>query len=91
MRLGNIFKATLTGNITLMNPTGYVDGQSISWYLKQDGSGGHGITLDSKINIPTSASSPLSFSTDPGKMDILVVRYDGAADKFQVLSMVPGY
>lgn len=88
---GAIFTATLTGGITLKNPTGAVNGQAIIWYLTQGGAGTNVVTLDTKFVIPTSATIPLSWSTGVSAMDMLSVRYDSSADKFYVVSFVPGY
>ena len=89
--LGDIFTVSLTGDITLANPIGATNGQATTWYLKQDNSGNRAIALGSKFNIPLSATTPLAWSTAGNRMDILAVRYDSAADKFQVISMIPGY
>ena len=88
---GDIFTITLTGDMLIANPTSAVNGQAITWHLRQDGSGNHAITLGNKFNIPSSATSPLAFSTAASEMDMLVVRYDSGVDLFHVVAMVPGY
>ena len=88
---GGIFRITLTESVTLSNPTGAADGQTLTWLIKQGGSGSNAVTLDTKFIIPTSATVPLAWSIIVGYTDILAVRYSAADDKFLVLSMVPGY
>ena len=88
---GNLFRVTLTGNVTLANPTNATDGKAITWEIKQDGVGSRTVTLGSKFVIPTNATTPLAWSTAANAMDILAVRYNAGADKFYVLSMVGGY
>lgn len=90
--LGTIFTVTVTGaSNTLLNPTNAINGQAITWYITQGSGGSKAIAFDTNFNIPSSATPPLAFSTVAGKTDILAVRYDSAAGKFQVVSMVPGY
>jgi len=89
--LADVFRVTLTGNVTLSNPTNAIDGKAITWEIKQDGTGSRTITLGSKFVIPSNATNPLAWSTAANAMDILAVRYNAGADKFYVLSMVGGY
>jgi len=88
---GYVFTVTVTGDMEISNPTGGIDGNSYIWRVKQDGVGGHTITLGTKFKLPSSASSPLSWSTTAGAMDIFVTQYDSSADLFYVVSMIPGY
>ena len=88
---GDLYTATLTGSITLSNPSNPVDGFSYAWLLTQGSGGSKGVTLGNKFNIPSSATTPLPWSTAAGKKDYFAVKYDAAADKFNVVSMVPGY
>jgi hypothetical protein len=89
--VANIFDVTLTGNTTLANPTNASNGKTLRWRIRQDGSGNRTVTLGNKFNIPDSATSPLPFSTDAGKMDILAATYHADRDKWDVVSFVPGY
>ena len=86
----DIFRITLTESVTLSNPTNVIDGQMITWWIAQDGTGGWDVTLDSKFDMPSSAA-PLVWSTAANKMDMLAVRYDASADLFRVISFIPGY
>jgi hypothetical protein len=89
--ISNVYRLVLTGAVILSNPTNAIDGQVISWEIKQGAGAPHAITLDTKFLIPTSATNPLSFSTTLNYMDMLVVRYNASSDKFFVISMIPGY
>ena len=87
----DLFRLTLTGNVILANPTGCPDGKAITWEITQGSGGSKGITLGNKFVIPSSATTPLAWSTAAGNTDILAVRYNASADKFLVVSLVPGY
>lgn len=91
LSLGHVFTVTITGDVLISNPTNGIDGNSYVWRIKQDGVGGHAITLGNKFKLPSSASLPLSWSTTAGAMDIFVTQYDSTADLFYVISMIPGY
>ena len=88
---GDIFDVTLTGNTTLANPTNPVNGQTIRWRITQDGTGSRAVTLGNKFVIPSSATSPLPFSTAANKMDILAATYHAGRDKWDVVAFVMGY
>jgi hypothetical protein len=88
---GQIFDVTLTENITLNNPTNSVDGVTIRWRISQDATGGYSVTLDSKFNIPSSASNPLPWSTAANATDILAATYHAGRDKWDIVAFVPGY
>jgi hypothetical protein len=88
---GSIFDLTLTGNVTLANPTNPVDGKTIRWRIRQDGTGSRTVTLGNKFVIPSSATSPLPFSTAANKMDILAATYHAGRDKWDIVAFVPGY
>jgi hypothetical protein len=88
---GDIFDLTLTGNVTLGNPTNGVNGQTIRWRIRQDATGSRTITLGNKFVIPSSATSPLPFSTAANAMDILAATYHAGRDRWDVVAMVPGY
>jgi predicted secreted protein len=87
---GDVFNITLTGATLLMNPTNPTNGKGYIWYINQ-GSGSHTITLGSKFIIPSTATTPLAWSTAASAMDIFAVRADTNTDKYYVVSMVGGY
>jgi hypothetical protein len=88
---GDIFDVTLTGNATLANPTNPVDGKTLRWRIRQDGTGSRAVTLGNKFVIPSSATSPLPFSTAANKMDVLAATYHAGRDKWDVVAFVMGY
>jgi hypothetical protein len=89
--LGDIFNITLSGNATLANPSGAVDGQTLRWRILQDTSGNRVITLGNKFKLPNSASDPLPWSTSANLMDILAATYHLDRDKWDIVAFVPGY
>lgn len=88
---GDMFDITLTENSTLANPTNPVNGQTLRWRITQDGTGNRTVTLGNKFNIPSSATSPLPWSTSANKMDVLAATYHAGRDKWDVVAFVPGY
>lgn len=86
---GSIFRIMLTGAVTLANPTNAIDGQQITWWISQDGTGGYGVTLDSKFDVPTGAT--IAWDTTQDTMCMLMVRYSAQADKYHVVSFISGY
>lgn len=88
---GDIFDLTLTGNVTIANPTNPVDGKTIRFRIRQDGTGSRTVTLGNKFVIPSSATSPLPFSTAANAMDVLAATYHAGRDAWDVIAFVPGY
>jgi len=88
---GQIFDMTLTGATTLNLPTNPVDGVTIRWRITQDGTGGHSVSLHADFVIPSSASSPLPWSTAANATDILAATYHATRAKWDVVAFVPGY
>lgn len=88
---GEIFDLTLTGHVTLANPTNPVDGKTIRWRIRQDATGSRTVTLGNKFVIPSSATSPLPFSTAANKTDILAATYHAGRDKWDIIAFVMGY
>jgi hypothetical protein len=89
--VAQIFNMTLTGNITLANPSSGVDGVTIRWRILQDNVGSRGVTLGNKFVIPSTATNPLPFSTSANVMDVLAATYHAGRDKWDIISFVPGY
>lgn len=88
---GDIFDVTLTGNATLANPTNSTDGKTIRWRIRQDGTGSRAVTLGDEFVIPTTATSPLPFSTAANTMDVLAATYHAGRDKWDIIAFVMGY
>jgi hypothetical protein len=89
---------TLTGNVTLANPTSPTNRQRIEYVLKQDGTGGRTLTLGTKFRIPSSSSlvSPITSSNNPdftaaNRKARVMAEYDQADDKWDLIGFVPGY
>lgn len=76
--LGRVFEVTLAGNRQLDNPTNIAPGMVITWYVIQDGAGGHTLTLDT--NFATEGGGGITLSAAAGAVDILtgIVRSDGS-------------
>jgi hypothetical protein len=88
--LGGIFDLTLAGSGLLADPTNGSDGQSLRWRISYANSG-IPLTLGNNFRIPSSASSPLPFSSSSGTMDILGATYDSSRNKWDIIAFVPGY
>jgi hypothetical protein len=89
---------TLTGNVTLANPTSPTNRQRLEYVLKQDGTGNHSLSLGTSFRLPTSSSLvfPANSSNNPdyaapNKKTRLMAEYDGADGKWDVIAFVPGY
>lgn len=89
---------TLTGNVTLANPTSPTNRQRLEYVLKQDGTGNRSLTLGAKFRIPSSSSMvfPANSSNNPDYAAVnrktrLMAEYDLADDKWDVIAFVPGY
>lgn len=87
--LGNIFTVTLGGNRTLANPTNAVDGQKITFRIRQDGTGSRTLAYGTNFNFPPSLAG-LSLSTSPNAFDYLGVQYNGVTSKYDVLAFTSG-
>jgi hypothetical protein len=68
------FSNTMTGNMTLSNPTNAIAGQSYRWFLKQDGTGSRLLTLGSAFK--TVGGAP-TLSTAANTVDRYTAYYDG--------------
>lgn len=88
---GTFELAALTGNLTLANPTNPIDGQVISFIVPQDSTGSRTVTLGNNFIIPSSATSPLSWSTAANVFDILAAKYRASTQKWEIVSFVFGY
>ena len=74
----NVFRVSLTENVTLANPTNPLPGQTINIILKQDGTGGKTITRGNKYAFP-GGTAP-TFSTGANDKDLLSCQYDSTDD-----------
>jgi hypothetical protein len=79
---GDVFTATLTGNITPVMSTPYVKGARMTWVLIQDGTGSRTMTLPANAT----TGSTLTLSTVAGTVDVLTWTYDGNGGKWRLIS-----
>jgi hypothetical protein len=88
---GNQADLTLTGNLTLANPTNPVAGQGFLWKLKQDATGGRTLTPGAAFR--GSTTIPLNtvvLSTAANAVDILSALYDATDAKWTVIGFLKG-
>lgn len=88
--LSNQFSVTLGDNRTLGNPTNAVDGQRITWAIKQDGTGSRTLAYDTKFRFGTDITGA-TLTTTANKTDYLTVIYRSGDDKFDVVGFIKGY
>jgi hypothetical protein len=69
---------TLTGNLTLANPTGFTNAVVLNIWLTQDATGSRTLTLGSKIK--TAGGAGLTLSTAPNAVDFLALSYNPTKD-----------
>lgn len=81
-RLGRIQYFTSDQNFTLANPTNGVNGQEVTWRMKQGGS--HSITYGSKFRVPSSKEFP-SMPIATGEILYLSARYQSTDDKWDIV------
>lgn len=79
--LSNVFATTFTANVTsaptLSNPG---DGQTINWFITQDGSGGHTMTWPASFKWPGGSAGVLS--TGVNAVDLLVATFRSATSSW---------
>jgi hypothetical protein len=88
--VSNDFKVTLTDNRILGNPTGAVDGQTLKFAIRQDGTGGRTLSFDTKYRFGFEIGTPI-ISAGANTISYIGVRYNGDDDKFDVIAFVSGY
>lgn len=75
--LSNVFTTTFTANVTvaptISNPQ---DGQTINWFITQDGTGGRTMTWPASFKWPSGSSTTLS--TGAGAVDLVTATYRSA-------------
>lgn len=85
-----IVRCTLTGAVTLANPTGLVDGQKVLYELTQGGSGSYGVSFGSMFRFGTDITS-VTLSTAVGKTDRIGGTYDAASNKVDIIALSRGF
>jgi hypothetical protein len=88
--LGNDFTLTAAQAFTLSNPTNLVNGQKLLFAIRQDGTGGRVMTLDTIFRLGADITAVV-LSTGINKTDYLGVRYNGTDTKLDVIAFVKGY
>ena len=88
--LGDIFDINLMGSGTLATPSNPTDGQSLRWRITHKADN-IPFVLGSGFNVPSSATSPLPFSSTSGTMDLLAATYDLDRNKWDVIAFIMGY
>ncbi len=88
--LGDIFDINLMGSGTLATPSNPTDGQSIRWRITHKANN-IPFVLGSGFNVPSSATSPLPFSSTSGTMDLLAATYDLDRNKWDIIAFIMGY
>jgi len=88
--LGNHFRVVLTGNATLSNPTGAVDGQKITFELIQDSTGSRTIAFGTAYAFSTDIPQP-TLTTTANKRDFLGFVYNASTSLWYMLAVVHGF
>jgi hypothetical protein len=74
---GNDFRVTLSGDATMGNPSGAVDGQRVTFQITQSSGGSNTVTWGSAYNFG-SAGGPPRLSTSGGATDVIGFIYNAA-------------
>ncbi|HEY0428588.1 MAG TPA: hypothetical protein VGC76_12475 [Pyrinomonadaceae bacterium] len=92
-KLGNTFTVTLGGNRNLNAPLNPVDGQEITWEIKQDATGSRTLTLATGMYgfVLGSTITSTTLSTGANLTDILKARYSVAGHGWRVILFEKGY
>lgn len=83
--LGNQFNVTIAGDRILGNPTGGIPGQKVVWRIKQDNTGSHVLTLDSKFRLGANIPA-VTLSTTPNAVDYIGAIYDAIDDRWDIVA-----
>ena len=86
--LSNAFEITLTGNLTLNQPTNPKSGQVVTILLRQDSTGSRLLTLGTTFY--GNPSDDLTLTTSVNNVDILILYYDGASARWRVMNLKKG-
>ena len=72
--LSNVFETTLTANITTPTLSNPHDGQTINWFITQDGTGSRTMTWGSSVKFPGGSVNG-ALSTTASAVDLVVLTY----------------
>jgi hypothetical protein len=87
--LGNDFRVTLGGNRTLASPTGSVDGQRITFTIRQGSGGPHKITWSSQYKFGAAGAPVLS--TTAGSADVIGFIYNHSLGSWLCVGAARGF
>jgi hypothetical protein len=88
--LGDVWKMTLTANITALTFAGGYDEQSTVMKIKQGGAGGYTVAQPSNVRCPADIPWPTLTAT-VGKFDRLGFMYDADDSKWDLVALAKGY
>ncbi len=88
--LSDMFRITLTGNLVLANPTNPMDGQTVTWELTQDATGGRLISFGTAFAFGTDIPT-VTLTTTPNKTDFIGAVYRSSVSKWRVIALSRGY
>lgn len=90
--LGNHFRAVLSGNAQLPNPTNLVDGQKIMFEFIQDGMGNRVLTVTGNLySFSADLYEDMTLSTGAGKVDVFAGVYSQASNKILMFGRARGF
>jgi hypothetical protein len=72
--LSNVFETTLTANITTLTLSNPHDGQTINWFITQDGTGSRTMTWGASVKFPGGSVNG-ALSTTASAVDLVVLTY----------------
>jgi len=87
---GNDFRVNLSGDATLANPTGAVDGQRITFHITQSSGGSNTVTWGSAYSFG-SAGGPPKLSTTGSLTDVIGFIYNAAVGAWLCVGSATGF
>jgi hypothetical protein len=87
---GNDFRVTLSGDSTMGNPAGAVDGQRITFHITQSSGGSDTVTWGSAYNFG-SAGGPPKLSTSGNATDVVGFIYNAAVGAWLCVGSATGF
>lgn len=81
--LGAVFDVTVSGNVTLSNPTNMVDGQQVQWRITHSGAG-NVVTLGTAFRVPDSLVDDQATPAVDGAKVRLIATYNATDSKWDV-------
>jgi hypothetical protein len=86
---GNDFRVTITGNRTMDNPANPVDGQRITFQVKQGGAGNFQLTWGSQYKFGAAGAPVLS--TGAGDTDVIGFIYNASVPSWLCVGAALGF